>query len=102
MVFIVVVAKPALAAMVMLVLGRSPATAVAIAPGLAQVGEFSFILAVLGRSLDLLPEQGYQLIISAAIISIVLNPLLFGLAESLVRRGGTEAHVGTPVPESPE
>lgn len=101
-VFIVVVAKPALAAMVMLVLGRSPGTAAAIAPGLAQVGEFSFILAVLGRSLDLLPEQGYQLIISAAIVSIALNPLLFGLAESLARRGGAEAQPETPVPESRE
>jgi K+:H+ antiporter len=88
--------------MVMLVLGRSPGTAAAIAPGLAQVGEFSFILAVLGRSLDLLPEQGYQLIISAAIVSIALNPLLFGLAESLARRGGAEAQSETPVPESPE
>src|SRR6185369_1520137 len=48
-----------------------------IAASLAQIGEFSFILAGLGVALDLLPEQGRDLILAGAILSILLNPLFF-------------------------
>ena len=48
-----------------------------ISASLAQIGEFSFILAELGVRLKLLPEQGRDLILSGAILSIVLNPLMF-------------------------
>ena len=82
-VLIIIVAKPLIAAAIVKFLRQSPSTVAMISPALGQVGEFSFILAVLGRSLDLLPEQGYQLIISGSIISIALNPLLFSLAERL-------------------
>ena len=47
------------------------------AAGLAQIGEFSFILAELGRSLGMLPDEGYSLILAGAIISITLNPVIF-------------------------
>lgn len=46
------------------------------AAGLSQIGEFSFILADLGRGLDLLPEEGRNLILAGALLSITLNPLL--------------------------
>ena len=53
------------------------ATALTIAASLAQIGEFSFILAGLGVGLKLLPEAGRDLILGGAIISILLNPLIF-------------------------
>jgi monovalent cation:H+ antiporter-2, CPA2 family len=59
-----------------------------VAPGLAQIGEFSFILATLGRTTGLLPDEGYQLVITGAIISIALNPLAFRVAQLVgLRRG---------------
>ncbi len=81
--FIIMVAKPLIAAAIVKFFRQSTSTVAIISPALGQVGEFSFILAVLGRSLDLLPEQGYQLIISGSIISIALNPLLFYVTERL-------------------
>ena len=56
------------------------------AGGLAQIGEFSFILAGLGVSLGLLPQEGQDLILAAAILSITLNPLVIFLAENLNRQ----------------
>ena len=52
-------------------------TALTVSAGLAQIGEFSFILAALGLSLGVLPPQGHSLILAGALISIALNPLLF-------------------------
>ncbi|NML61085.1 Kef family K(+) transporter [Massilia sp. RP-1-19] len=52
-------------------------TALTVSASLAQIGEFSFILAALGLSLGLLPVEGQSLILAGAIISIALNPLLF-------------------------
>jgi CPA2 family monovalent cation:H+ antiporter-2 len=60
-------------------------TALTVSASLAQIGEFSFILAALGRSLGLLPELGQNLILAGAIISIALNPLLFKAIEPLQR-----------------
>ena len=54
-----------------------------VAAGLAQIGEFSFILAELGLSLGLLPDEGSNLILAGALISITLNPLLFAAIEPL-------------------
>jgi CPA2 family monovalent cation:H+ antiporter-2 len=56
-------------------------TALTVSASLAQIGEFSFILAALGASLGLLPEQGQSLILAGALISIALNPLLFKAIE---------------------
>ena len=56
-------------------------TALTVSAGLAQIGEFSFILASLGVSLGLLPEEGQSLILAGALISIALNPLLFTAIE---------------------
>jgi CPA2 family monovalent cation:H+ antiporter-2 len=57
-----------------------------IATLLAQIGEFSFILAGKGVALDLLPEEGRDLILAGAIISILLNPALFALLENYIQR----------------
>lgn len=61
--------------------GKPDSVALTISASLAQIGEFSFILAGLGVSLKLLPEQGRDLILAGAIFSIVLNPLLFKLVD---------------------
>jgi len=58
-------------------------SALTIAVALAQIGEFSFILADLGVDLGLLPPAGEQLILAGALVSITLNPLLFALAGRL-------------------
>ncbi|QPC90852.1 YbaL family putative K(+) efflux transporter [Mesorhizobium sp. INR15] len=74
---IIVIGK-SLAAFVIVVAFRFPlATALMVSASLAQIGEFSFILAELGVGLKLLPEQGRDLILAGAILSIVLNPLMF-------------------------
>jgi len=66
--------------------GYPNATALTISASLAQIGEFSFILANLGVALALLPEQGRDLVLAGAIISILLNPFLFGLLDRLLRK----------------
>ena len=60
-------------------------TALTVAASLAQIGEFSFILAGLGLSLGLLPKEGMSLVLAGALLSIALNPLLFA-AIAPVRR----------------
>jgi CPA2 family monovalent cation:H+ antiporter-2 len=81
--FIVIVGK-SLAAFVIVRMFRHPVgTALMISASLAQIGEFSFILAELGVSLNLLPKEGRDLILAGAILSIMLNPLIFSLAERL-------------------
>jgi CPA2 family monovalent cation:H+ antiporter-2 len=56
-------------------------TGLMIAVALGQIGEFSFVLAGLGRQLGVLSDTSYNLILAAALISIALNPFLFGLVE---------------------
>ncbi len=74
---IIVIGK-SLAAFVIVIAFRYPlSTALMISASLAQIGEFSFILADLGVGLKLLPEQGRDLILAGAILSILVNPLMF-------------------------
>lgn len=88
---LIMAAKPAIAAAATLALGQPLPTALTIAPALAQVGEFSFILAVVGGELGLLPSGADQLIISGAILSIALNPFLMRGADRLALRLGAGA-----------
>jgi CPA2 family monovalent cation:H+ antiporter-2 len=82
---IVVIGK-SLAAAVMVLIFRYPLnTALTISASLAQIGEFSFILAALGVSLKLLPPQGQSLIVAGALISIALNPLVFSLLDPALK-----------------
>ena len=74
---IVLIGKP-LAALIIVLLLRYPfRTALAVAVALAQIGEFSFILAALGRELEILPEELSNALVAAAIVSISLNPLFY-------------------------
>ena len=76
-------------------LGYSIETALLIAVGLAQIGEFSFILADLGIGLDLLTDRARDLILGSSIISILVNPFLL----SLVSRIHPAHPPGEPVKE---
>jgi CPA2 family monovalent cation:H+ antiporter-2 len=60
-------------------------TALTVSASLAQIGEFSFILAALGVSLDLLPPAGQSLILAGALFSIALNPVVFHAIEPIQR-----------------
>ena len=76
-VFIIVIGKSLAAFGIVLLFRRPVATALTISASLAQIGEFSFILASLGVSLAILPREGQDLILAGALISIVLNPVVF-------------------------
>jgi CPA2 family monovalent cation:H+ antiporter-2 len=80
---IVLVAKPLIALAIVIALKDTRRTALTVAIGLAQIGEFSFILATLGRSLDILPAQALDVLVAAAIVSIAVNPLLFRTLKTL-------------------
>lgn len=75
-----------LAALAIVLAFRYPLnTALTVSASLAQIGEFSFILAGLGLALGLMPAEGMSLVLAGALISIALNPLLFAAIEPLRR-----------------
>ena len=78
----IIIFGKSLAAFLLVLAFRYPLnTAITVSASLAQIGEFSFILAGLGVALGLLPIEGQSLILAGAIISIALNPLLFHAIE---------------------
>ncbi|ACK49376.1 sodium/hydrogen exchanger [Methylocella silvestris BL2] len=82
---IIIIGK-SLAAAGLVLLFRYPLnTALTVSASLAQIGEFSFILASLGMSLGLLPREGQSLILAGALISITLNSLVFSALEPIQR-----------------
>ena len=82
---LIVVVKSLTALGIVLVLRRPLRTGLVVAAGLSQIGEFSFILAAVGRSLGLLSEEAQNLILAGALVTITLNPALFAAAERLGR-----------------
>ena len=80
----IIIFGKSLAAFLLVLAFRYPLnTAITVSASLAQIGEFSFILAGLGVTLGLLPIEGQSLILAGAIISIALNPLLFHAIEPI-------------------
>jgi CPA2 family monovalent cation:H+ antiporter-2 len=101
-----VIAGKAVAAYVAVrVLRRPVGTAVTVSVALAQIGEFSFILAALGRELGILPAEASQVLVATSIVSIALNPVLFRLVAPATRwlsrkqAGSPESH---PLPVDTE
>jgi CPA2 family monovalent cation:H+ antiporter-2 len=86
---IIVIGKSVAALAIVLLLRRTLRTALTVSVALAQIGEFSFILAALGLSLKLIPPETQSLIVAGALFSITLNPALFAL---LRRAGMISAH----------
>jgi CPA2 family monovalent cation:H+ antiporter-2 len=74
---IVIIGKPLAALAIVAVIGYPVRTGLVVALGLAQIGEFSFILSDLGRHHHLMTERGHNLLVACALVSITLNPILF-------------------------
>jgi CPA2 family monovalent cation:H+ antiporter-2 len=74
---VIMLIKPLSAYLITICMGYSKQIAMTLAIALAQIGEFSFILAEEGSRVKLLPDEGYDIIVACAIISILLNPILF-------------------------
>ena len=80
-VLLIVFGKSIAAFAIVLLCGYPVTTALTVSASLAQIGEFSFILAGLGVALGLLPSEGRDLILAGAILSITLNPLVFAILD---------------------
>jgi CPA2 family monovalent cation:H+ antiporter-2 len=81
---IVLLGKPATALLIVLALKRPLKTGLAVSVALAQIGEFSFMLALLATQLGILPREATNALVAAAIVSITLNPLLYRLVDPAV------------------
>ncbi|WP_166040906.1 YbaL family putative K(+) efflux transporter [Sphingosinicella sp. YJ22] len=103
---IIVVGKSLAAYALVRLFGHDNQTALTVSASLAQIGEFSFILAGLGTGLGILPDEGRDLILAGAILSILLNPFIFTAVASRgqrgVRAGGTAAEFAAAVEEQKE
>ena len=89
---VIVVGKSVAAFAIVIAFGHPASTALVVSASLAQIGEFSFILAGLGVALGLLPPEGRDLILAGALLSITLNPVVFACLDRtsswLRTRGG--------------
>jgi len=83
---VILIGKSAVAFAIVRAFGHSATTALTISASLAQIGEFSFILASLGVALGILPAEGRDLVLAGAILAIALNPLAFLAIPSLSAR----------------
>ncbi len=90
---IILIGKPLMAIIVVLLLKQPLKNAISIGIALAQVGEFSFILAALGISLHVLPPEATHAIIFSSIISIALNPLLYKGINPFIRLFNKHKHL---------
>ncbi len=95
---IIVVGKSVVAWLIVRAFRMDNTTALTVAASLAQLGEFSFILAGLGHDLKLVQSEAYDLVLAGAIVSIFVNPFVFALAEG---RGRRTAVVAAKVPDAP-
>jgi len=94
--FIIIFGKSAAAFAIVRLSGRPNGTALTISASLAQIGEFSFILAGLGVTLKVLPETARDLVLAGAIISILLNPLIFVLLDRFMTKQAAAAAPSAP------
>jgi K+:H+ antiporter len=83
---VIVIGKAVTKLAIMAAAGYPPTIALTVAAGLAQIGEFSFVVGTLGRQLGLLPDAGYQLIVAGSLLSIAINPVLFRLVRPIDAR----------------
>jgi CPA2 family monovalent cation:H+ antiporter-2 len=82
---IVLVAKPLVALLVVWAIGRPVKVVLTVSIALAQIGEFSFILSSIGRELGVLTQTATNTLVATAIVSIVVNPVLYRTIEPLER-----------------
>ncbi|MGA6150813.1 MULTISPECIES: YbaL family putative K(+) efflux transporter [Stenotrophomonas] len=100
---IIMFGKSAAAFVIVRAFGHPTGTALTISASLAQIGEFAFIIAGLGVALKILPPTGQALVLAGALISIMLNPLVFGLLDRwlLKHQEATPTAVETELPPGP-
>jgi CPA2 family monovalent cation:H+ antiporter-2 len=101
---IIVVGKSVAAYWIVRAFGHGSQTAMTVSVSLAQIGEFSFILAGLGVGLQVLPETGRDLILAGSLLSILFNPIFFTLAVKRIRSedaSGAEAEAAAPASDTP-
>lgn len=100
---IIIFGKSLIAYLIVRAFGHPNETALTVSASLAQIGEFSFILAGLGTGLGILPPEARDLILAGAILSILANPFIFSLAvgRAPVRGSGVRAAPPPPLPTSP-
>jgi CPA2 family monovalent cation:H+ antiporter-2 len=89
---LIVFGKSILAFVIVILMGYPKTTALTVSASLAQIGEFSFILAGLGIAMGLMPDQGRDLILAGALLSITLNPLVFAMVDGMQRRMRAPTH----------
>jgi len=82
---IVLIGKPLAAVVIVALLGYSSRIGLGVAIALAQIGEFSFLLAALGRQVGALPDAAMNPLVAAAIVSIMLNPVLYRSGDRIER-----------------
>ena len=97
---VVVIAKPAIVALVLAVLGYPLRTVLTVPSALAQIGEFSFILAALGRTLGVLPEVATDIVVAVSIASILINAPLARLIAPVERLILKVRRRGEPIEET--
>jgi len=97
-VLIIMFGKSAAAFFIVRAFGHPASTALTISASLAQIGEFAFIIAGLGVALQILPPSGQSLVLAGALVSIMLNPLVFGLLDRWQARN-QEKKPQVPEPE---
>jgi CPA2 family monovalent cation:H+ antiporter-2 len=99
---IIMLGKTAAAVGLVLALRYPLSTALTVGAGLAQIGEFSFILAGLGGELGLLSKEGRSLILAAALVSITLNPIMFAAIDPAVTWVRSRSLVARAMERSPD
>ncbi len=87
-ILIIIAAKALITFLIVRMFGYPMKTSMLLAIGLAQIGEFSFILIALGSDVGLMPEESRNMIMAGALMSIALNPILFNLARNWCIRAG--------------
>ena len=90
----ILLGKSLIAFSIVLLLGYTVMTALTVSASLAQIGEFSFILAGLGKMTGLLSNDGLSLIVAGALLSIALNPICFMVVDLIVSRAGIGTRIG--------
>ncbi|MGG4606838.1 YbaL family putative K(+) efflux transporter [Providencia sp. Me31A] len=86
---IIIIGKSAAALVLVRMFGHSRRTALTISVSLAQIGEFAFILAGMGLTLGVMDKDAQNLVLAGAIVSIMLNPVLFTLLDKYLERTET-------------
>ncbi|MBP6123184.1 MULTISPECIES: YbaL family putative K(+) efflux transporter [Providencia] len=86
---IIIIGKSAAALVLVRLFGHSRRTALTISVSLAQIGEFAFILAGMGLALGVMDKDAQNLVLAGAIVSIMLNPVLFTLLDKYLERTET-------------